>query len=105
MYYRTMTRTRGSKADGGTWTEAEIEAVWRKGQLAPGYSPQYVRRDTCGALIARSEHGDTKSVTGWEIDHIRPVVSGGSDDISNLQPLQWENNRAKGDGPQVCVRR
>ena len=28
-------------------------------------------------------------------------TKGGSDDISNLQPLQWENNRAKSDGEEV----
>ena len=39
------------------------------------------------------------------VDHIIPVARGGSDDLSNLQPLQWENNRAKSDGPLVCVRR
>ncbi len=28
----------------------------------------------------------------WEIDHIDP---NGNDEITNLQPLQWENNRHK----------
>ncbi len=55
--------------------------------------------------MERARHGDTNSVYGWEIDHIKPVEKGSTDDLSNLQPLQWENNRAKGDGPLNCVRR
>jgi HNH endonuclease len=34
---------------------------------------------------------------GWEIDHVAPVVLGGTDDPSNLRPLQWQNNRSKAD--------
>jgi superfamily I DNA/RNA helicase len=30
-------------------------------------------------------------------DAYLPLVAGGADDLSNLQPLQWEGNRAKGD--------
>ena len=44
-----------------------------------------------------SLYGKTESDYGWEIDHIRPKSMMGSDFISNLQPLQWQNNRSKGD--------
>ena len=47
--------------------------------------------------MKRDEHGNTNSLTGQEIDHKKPVAKSGNDDSNNLQPLQWENNRHKGD--------
>ncbi|MCB9358266.1 MAG: HNH endonuclease [Calditrichaeota bacterium] len=52
--------------------------------------------DSCGAKIRRECYGMTNEY-GWEIDHILPVAEGGTDVLSNLQPLHWENNRHKGD--------
>jgi len=46
--------------------------------------------------MKRSEYGQT-SKFGWEIGDINPVASGGTDDMANLQPLYWENNRHKSD--------
>ena len=46
--------------------------------------------------MQRSKYGKTEQ-WGWEIDHVKPVSQGGTDDLSNLQPLYWENNRHKGD--------
>lgn len=84
-----------------TYSDAEIESVWQKGNTVPGQSPSSVRKDACGATIYRSKYADRGSTYGWEIDHINP---NGSDYISNLRPLQWENNLAKSDGPLKCVR-
>jgi len=85
------------------FSEQTIETVWRKGRTAPGHSPDLYRQDICGATIKRSEYGNRNSDYGWEIDHINP---NGSDDLSNLRPLQWENNVAKNDkrdGEWTCA--
>ena len=44
-----------------------------------------------------SEHGNRDSEHGWEIDHIKAVTNEGSDELNNLQPLNWKNNADKSD--------
>jgi hypothetical protein len=89
-----MARQPSTNSRGGGFDDATIEAVWQKGTPEPDYSG--FRKDACGASMQRSKYGKTEK-WGWEIDHIKPVAKGGTDELSNLQPLQWENNRRKGD--------
>lgn len=83
------------------FSESIIQAVWEKGMIVPGVDPRFRRKDQCGAWIDRNRHGDRsdQNNTGWEVDHISP---GGSDDLSNLRPLQWYNNVTKSDGRLTC---
>jgi len=78
-------------------------AVWQKGKPIPGRDSHLWRSDICGRVIRFTDHGDTDSEYGWEIDHIKPVALGGTHELSNLQPLHWANNLRKGDNyPWHC---
>jgi hypothetical protein len=85
-----------------TYTKEEIITVWNKAYNAPGYNPNFVRKDRCGALIELNQYGNRQSNFGWEIDHITPSSKGGAHNYTNVQPLQWHNNSSKGDGELVC---
>ena len=90
-----MSRHRSTTASGKPFDAATIEAVWEKAQVSQQYHP--LRFDAFGTLIWKEAYANTSSKFGWEIDHIKPVAEGGGDELENLQPLQWENNRRKGD--------
>jgi len=88
-----MQREPNTDAFGNPFTPELVEAVWQKARTMGIY--ETLRVDAWGWTIVRQDFGNNRSRYGWEIDHIVPVALGGGDDLPNLQPLQWENNRRK----------
>ena len=78
------------------FSQQTIDEVWKKAKVVPGFDPSLWRKDFAGAWIAYNAYGQ-QGPFGWEIDHLKPVTLRGTDDLSNLNPLQWQNNRTKGD--------
>jgi hypothetical protein len=81
---------------GTTFTEARKLAVWAKGEIIQGFDPAVWRRDAFGSVMRYGDYGDRNLTNGWEIDHIHPSALLGSDDISNLRPLNCTNNAGLG---------
>lgn len=86
-----------------SFSAKKVQRVWEKGAVVQNYDSSKYRKDVCGGWMIRDRYGDNTTIYGWEIDHIKPKAQGGTDDISNLRPLQWENNREKAAGRTNCV--
>jgi hypothetical protein len=86
------------------FSEETVERVWQEAIFISAENEQNgYRKDTCDAWIKRDRYGDRQSSYGWEIDHIVPSGRGGTDALSNLRPLHWQNNAARSDDRLVCV--
>ncbi len=86
-----------------SFSESLIQQVWSKGKTVLSYDPNIHRKDDCGAWMTRSQYGNRNSRFGWEIHHVIAESLGGTDDIYNIIPLQWENNVVTGDGNLMCA--
>ena len=86
-----------------SFSEETIQKVWEKGRVVTDLDANVWRKDDCKAWIRRNHYGERGSEYGWEIDHIKLESEGGGDELSNLRPLQWENNAARQAGHPPCV--
>jgi len=80
----------------GNFSDSKIEKIWSLATIVNEKYKDEWRQDYAGAWIHRSEYG-MESKYGWEVDHKKPIAKGGTDELSNLVPLHWLNNRTKGD--------
>jgi len=87
-------RRLNTTVSGAEFDSATIDLVWDKAFSEWGF--YFFRKDIYSYSMAKQDFGK-KTKYGWEIDHIIPVSRGGTDDLSNLQPLHWKNNRRKGE--------
>ena len=53
-------------------------------------------KDPYGTWIEKTAYGDENSKFGWDLDHIVPKSRGGTNAMSNLRPMHYSNNRARG---------
>lgn len=83
------------------WSAQQIEDVWDKGEIIPNVNPSLYRKDYAGALMFKQNFlnnvsfNDAVKSLNWTIMHQKPLAVGGSNDISNLVPLNNNNAVSK----------
>lgn len=69
------------------WDRTVREAVWKKGQINPDYSPHVLRWDKEGRIMMWTKFGRTDSRFGWTIEADEPLGEGGLNNLDNLYPV------------------
>ncbi len=80
-------------------TQEQIDKAWKNAKPIRGKNPDQFRQDPYGNEMDRTSYGKD-SGEGWDVDHIKPAAKGGSNSTRNLQALNTNVNRAKGDSLQ-----
>ena len=63
------------------------EAVWKKGQIKPDYSPNVLRWDKYGRMMMWSKYGRTDSRFGWNIEVQDPFEEEDIENYANMDPV------------------
>jgi len=74
------------------WRNGDREAAWSNARQVAGRDPNRWREDAYGAPMYYHNYGQRTNM-GWDIDHRREITRGGTNAYSNLQAMQWHNNR------------
>ncbi len=61
------------------------------------YGCEQIVLDFSGRKITRSQYGEMKSITGWNIDHRQPLSNGGTNHKENLEIVNIKTNMEKAD--------
>ena len=77
--------------------------MWEKGERTENADPDIWRKDECGAWIRRDFYAYRESRFGWDVALIVSKSNGGTDDVSNLRPLQWQNKELRDGGRRACA--
>ena len=77
-------------------TKDQKAKAWRNAKKIRGMNPNTHRQDPYGNTMYKPAYGKSSDM-GWDVDHITPKAKGGSDTTRNLQALNSNVNRAKGD--------
>ncbi len=72
------------------WSLEIVQQVWEKATRVHGYDEFKYRKDQFGAWMESNKLGDHKAQFGWDIVQID---SAGSDDLSNLIGIYWQNTQ------------